>query len=95
MPAEDLPNIPPANGSVAPAKHNFNVTLSDQTYAELGDIAKLQSLTKVQVIRGLIQRAHMMFIHNVPVCVTGSRCFSPQLHPPPQTAPHQTLIPKP
>lgn len=84
--------VPPHEVS-AGDRHNFNVTLSEATYAELVAVAKVREVTKVQVIRRLISLAANMYLHNIPVCVNGCRCFSPQSHPPPSAAPHQTIMP--
>lgn len=93
MSTQDLPNIPPGNGQPKPERHNFNVTLSEPAYRQLEAVAKVTQSTKVQVIRRLIQLAAEMHVHHIPVCVNGGRCYTPQSHPPPAPAPHQTIMP--
>lgn len=84
--------VPPREASAGPV-HNFNVTLTHDTYQELAAVAKVRGVNKVQVIRHLISLAANMFLHNIPYCVNGSRCFTPRSHPPPSEAPHQTVLP--
>ena len=89
---EATSKVPPRE-LAAGQRHNFNVTLTHATYEELKAVAKVQGITKVQVIRHLISLAANMHVHNIPYCVNGSRCFTPQSHPPPAAAPHQNILP--
>lgn len=94
MPTEQLANIPEPDAAPVGNKHQYNVSLSDIAFSNLGDLADAGGMSRAQVIRLLIQRAHQMIIHNIPVCVNGSRCYAPNMHPPPQSAPHQTVLPQ-
>ena len=88
--------IDPVDGEihVAIAKpHNLNVTLSGEQHVKLTRIAEAQGLTKSLVIRRAIDYAYQMVCQQIPVCASGGRCYVPQHHPPPQTTPHQNLLP--
>ena len=74
--------------------HNLNVTLDAEKHDMLAALARASGLTKAVIIRQLIGWRYTMEIQYVPVCSTGNRCHCPQMHPPPQPAPHQTLVPQ-
>lgn len=74
--------------------HNLNVSLSTEDHERLGRLATKEGLTKAVMIRQLINWRYTMGIQQIPVCATGGRCFVPQMHPPPQAAPHQVLVPQ-
>ena len=74
--------------------HTLNVTLDQEKYDMLAALARESDLSKAVIIRQLIGWRYAMQIQYVPVCSTGGRCHCPQLHPPPQTSPHQTLVPQ-
>lgn len=74
--------------------HNLNVTLDAEKHDMLTALAREGDLSKAVIIRQLIGWRYAMQIQFVPVCATGGRCHCPQLHPPPQQSPHQTLVPQ-
>ena len=76
-------------------KHNLNVTLSSETHEQLSRLARSQHISMAIVIRQLIDWRYTMDVQNIPVCASGQRCFVPHMHPPPQKAPHQTIISDP
>ena len=74
--------------------HNLNVSLSTETHEMLTRLARAKGLNKTTMIRQLIDWRYSMECLFVPICASGSRCHCPQMHPPPQQAPHQTLVPQ-
>lgn len=74
--------------------HNLNVTLDAEKHDMLNALARASGLTKAVIIRQLIGWRYQMEIQFVPLCTNGSRCHCPQMHPPPQPSPHQTLVPE-
>ncbi len=75
--------------------HNLNVTLSGELHLKLDRLAKTQGLTKSIVIRRLIDYGYQMGVQQIALCASGGRCYVPNMHPPPQTSPHQNLMPGP
>lgn len=74
--------------------HNLNVTLKPETHEKLTRLARATQLSKSILIRQLIDYRYTMEMQYIPTCASGHRCHCPQLHPPPQAAPHQTLVPQ-
>lgn len=89
--------INPSDGDISLSigkPHNLNVTLNPEVNEMLTRLATAETLSKSTIIRQLITYRYTMRLQHVPLCATGSRCFCPERHPPPQPAPHQTLVPE-
>lgn len=89
--------INPNDGDITLATgkpHNLNVTLDPECHEQLSRLARAMKLSKSIVIRQLIDYRYTMVVQYIPTCASGARCHCPQLHPPPQAAPHQTLVPE-
>ena len=87
--------IDPVDGDISLSvgkPHNLNVTLSSDSHEKLSRLARASQLSKSVVIRQMIEYRYQMDVQQFPLCASGGRCFAPHLHPPPQTAPHQTLV---
>ena len=60
--------------------HEFNVKISEDERAMLGQLAKDANVTMAEILRSAISSRFRMRFANEPHCTTGNNCLCPNMH---------------